>query len=564
MGVCFPKNGKRKVQQGKKKGNMKKPEKKQEINLEDKKSNNINNNLEKNKDNEVENDKSSNVINIKEEKEKFRKKLEIINNDIKERIGYYNEIKSNIKSYKSEINKSKDIDIDIDKNDYMNYESVKRKKKTIKDLEKEIDNEINNIETLLDKIQNKEEGNNHIKIINDNLKELENCLNNPGNAKSPENCITKITDEMNQLEEMNEKINNDYQDSMKKIGESKTKINDKINQYKKEKEELDRLLEIIKEHKKFLNNSMFLYIKDPINQPSRIEEITKGEELLINNFNEKCYVYEKFDLYDRNFEYQAFGLPKRTFLGVNEIPLTKNRIIKIIEFTIDDKEIKYNYDEKNSTLKFDLINLKNLEIKKVHLKYSQNRKLTEEQKRQRKIYIEDEYGISKNLNGRNAVFHLIIKNDMEVISFDKEIFIKVGEGNYKIEGLIPEEGKKTRVIISKKRAKYKVTYIKKIATKDNKNIKDTELKLHYYFEEGGNKKNEININKTTNPPNNIKNINKENREYEIKFFNINQKLAEDKIKGELINNCSGEWACDLTEEQIEKKFQMIIKIIRKN
>ena len=187
---------------------------------------------------------------------------------------------------------------------------------------------------------------------------------------------------------------------------------------------------------------MFLYIKDQINQPTSNEEIPKGEALLINNFIEKCEIKEEFDLYDRNFEYQAVGLPKRTFLGVEDIPLTKNRIIKIIEFTIDDKEIKYNYDDKNSTLKFDLINLKNLETKKIHLKYEQSRKLIEGQKKQRKIYIEDEYGISKNLKGRNAVFHLIIKNDMEIISFDKEIFIKVGEGDYKIEGLIPEEGKK--------------------------------------------------------------------------------------------------------------------------
>ena len=536
MGVCYS-NREREI----KSRGIENPAK----NKEEKKSNN-NNDLKGNEDNKIEKEKKLNNINIKEEKQK----LDSVNKDIKERNNYCNEIQSNLEDIKSEINK----DNDIDNNEYNNYEIIKKNKKTINDLKKEIDNEINNIKTLLDKIQNKEEIEAHIKIIDDNLKALENCLNNKGTIKSPDNYTNTITEEMKQLENMNGKLKNDYQDQIKQIEKSKTKISDKINEYKKEKEELERLLEIIKEHKNFLNNSMFLYIKDPINQHSQIEEIAKGEELLINKFNEKCYVYEKFDLYDRNFEYQAVGLPKRTFLGINEIPLTKNRIIKIIEFTIDDKEIKYNFDEKNSTLKFDLINLKNLEIKKVHLKYSQKRKLTEEQKRQRKIYIEDEYGISKNLKGRNAIFHLIIKNDMEVISFDKEIFIKVGEGDYKIEGLIPEEGKKTRVIISKKKAKYKVSYVKKIATKDNKYIRDTELKLHYYFEEGGNKKNEININKTTNPSNNIKNIDKGNRQYEINFFNINQNFAEVKIEGELINNCSGEWACNLTEEQIEKEI----------
>ena len=511
-------------------------------NVEENKSNK-NNDLAGNENNKKKEGKKLNDININEEKEK----LVGLNKDIKDRFDYYDEINLNLAKYKSEIN----IDDDINDKEHTNHEIVKKKKETTKDLENQTNNETNNIETLLNQIQNKEEINAHTKI-----KKLENFSDNKDTIKSPENHSNNIIKEINPLVELNSKLKADYQNFKKQIEGSKKKIDNKLTQFKKEKENLNKIQKYIKAHieddEKFLNNSMFLFIKDPINQPLPADP--KGEELLINNFNEKCYIFEEFDLYDRNFEYQAVGLPKRTFLGVEDIPLTKNRIIKIIEFTIDDKEIKYNYDDKNSTLKFDLINLKNLETKKIHLKYEQSRKLIEGQKKHRKIYIEDEYGISKNLKGRNAVFHLIIKNDMEIISFDKEIFIKVGEGDYKIEGLIPEEGKKTRVIISKKSAKYKVSYVKKIATKDNKNIKDTELKLHYYFEEGGNKKNEININKTTNPPYNIKNIDKENRQYEIKFFNINQNFAEVKIEGELINNCSGEWDCNLTEGQIEKEI----------
>ena len=493
---------------------------------EEKQEKNSNNSkdLARNENNKIEEEKKVNDINIEEEKER----LVGLNKDIKERVNYCSEIELNLEKYKSEIK----IDDDINNKEYMNYEIVKKKKKIIKDLENQINNEINNIETLLNQIQNKEEINAHTKI-----KKLENFLDNKDTIKSPENYSNNIIKEINPLVELNSKLKADYQNFKKQIEGSKKKIDNKLTQFTKEKENLNKIQKYIKAHieddEKFLNNSMFLFIKDPINQPLPADP--KGEELLINNFNEKCYIFEEFDLYDRNFEYQAVGLPKRTFLRVEDIPLTKNRIIKIIEFTIDDKEIKYNYDDKNSTLKFDLINLKNLETKKIHLKYEQSRKLIEGQKKQRKIYIEDE-------------------NDMEIISFDKEIFIKVGEGDYKIEGLIPEEGKKTRVIISKKSAKYKVSYVKKIATKENKNIKDTELKLHYYFEEGGNKKNEININKTTNPPYNIKNIDKENRQYEIKFFNINQNFAEVKIEGELINNCSGEWDCNLTEGQIEKEI----------
>ena len=147
--------------------------------------------------------------------------------------------------------------------------------------------------------------------------------------------------------------------------------------------------------------------------------------------------------------------------------------------------------------------MKNEETKKIYLQYKESKELNEGQKKQRKIYRKDEYGLSPNLKGSNAIFKLIIKNDMEIISFDEEIFIKEKENEYKFEGLVPNEGIKTTVILSKKKAKYNILYTKKIKTKNKTNIKDTRLKLHYYFEEGGNAKNNIKINQTTIPPNKI-------------------------------------------------------------
>ena len=204
-------------------------------------------------------------------------------------------------------------------------------------------------------------------------------------------------------------------------------------------------------------------------------------------------------------------------------------------------------------LKFDIIKIKNEETKKIYLKYQESKKLTEEQKKQRKIYIEDVYGLSQNLKGKNGTFYLIIADGMEIISFDEEIFTKEKENVYKFEGLVPDEGKKTRVIISKKKAKFNVCYTKNIKTKNKKNIIDTKLELHYYFEDGGNKKNVITINKTTNPSIKIT-TNEKEKHYDIKFINTNQNNAEIKIGGEITNNSSGEWFCDLNEEQIEKEI----------
>ena len=387
-----------------------------------------------------------------------------------------------------------------------------------------------------------------IKTSEKNITNKEKCnlkdMNNNANA------------EIKKLEEKNNDEKTDYQNSTEKLKEeSEKKSGNELTECNNNQKEFDKISNSTKEETKiddkFLNNSMLLYYSDPINNPPL--EIITGE-LLINNFIEKCYVLEEFDLYERNFEYQAVGLPKRVYGEVNEISFIKERIIKIIEFKIDNKNMNYNYDDKNSKLKFETIKLKDSDIKKVYLKYQLSKKLNEGQKKQRKIYREDEYGISKNLKGRNALFYLIIKNDMEVISFDDEIFIKEEENVYKIEGLIPNEGKKTRVILSKKSAKYHFCYNKIIKTKDGKKIKDTELKLHFYFEEGGNKKNKVEINRTTNPPDKILNIDKKSRQYEIKFENINENSAEVKIEGELINHCKGEWSCDLTADQIENEI----------
>ena len=330
------------------------------------------------------------------------------------------------------------------------------------------------------------------------------------------------------------------------------------------KSELNSKLENLKEEPKicneFFENSMLFYINPSLSDKSdniKKDPPSKTESpLLINNYIEKCYIKDEYNIYEKSFEYKAIGLGKRGKYPISEIPLIQNRIIEIKEFKIDEKNIEYNFNKENSNLAFDTINFKNEQTIKIYLKYQESKKLTEEQKKQRKVYIEDTYGLSPNLEGlegSNAIFYLIIENDMEIISLDEIIFIKEKENVYKFEGLVPKGGKRTRVILSKKKAKYKVCYTKNIKTKNKENIKDTKIALHYYFEGGGNKKNEIKINPTTNPPNKIIKNEKE-KLYDIKFKNINQNKAEIKIEGEIINNCSGEWLCDLTDEQIEKEI----------
>ena len=282
-------------------------------------------------------------------------------------------------------------------------------------------------------------------------------------------------------------------------------------------------------------------------------------KIIIKNYNETCYIFDEYDLYEKKYEYQVVGLTsKRSNLPIKEIPIikVKDKIIKIIEFTIDNEQVEFKFE--NSILIFKEISIKTDETKKIYIKYEQSNILDEYQKKLRKIYRDREnlYGIlpNKNLIGRMAVFKLIIKNDMEIISFDDEIFKKNSDTEYEFNGKMSDKGKYTSVILSKKSGKFNFCYTKRIKSIENINIEDTELKLHYYFEEGGNKNNIINIIRETNPPNNIKKINKEERQYFIEFKNLKQNYAEIIIKGELINNCKGDWKCDLNEEQIDKEI----------
>ena len=488
-------------------------------------------------------------------------KYNVLNSNINEINNYLTEIQLYINSINNEIYDDNEFE-----QKYLNNKILKNKIDRKVQILIEIRNNFRDIELLLDKLKNNKKNKLEFtfKKINEFLTEMETQFKNTNETESDyEKTIENISKELINFELLKKEIiEMNFSEIKMQIQEIQKIIKSQLNEYNNVQNEISKLIENIKIELKFDKNSMnnnSKLINDKENKnnivisPSPIFIKTEPEKfkLLINNWSEKCTIYDEYDLYERNFEYKAIQLPKRICLSLKQIPFTKHKIIKIIEFKIDDKIVDYIYE--NSKLKFKKIKFKSLQTKKIYIKYEQSNILTENQKKQRKIYREDLYGISKNLKGRFAKFYLIIKNDMEIISFDNEIFTKIKEDEYKIESLIPNEGKITRVILSKKSAKFNLFYKKRIETK-NKYINNTKLILHYYFEEGGNEKNEIKIIKETNPPNGIININTIERQYLIEFNNIQQNYAEVIIKGELINHCTGEYKCNLTEEEIENEI----------
>ena len=511
-------------------------------------SDNINNNTRK-------------IYNIERRKMLINNKYNVLNSNINEINNYLTEIQLYINSINNEIYDDNEFE-----QKYLNNEILKNKIDRKVQILIEIRNNFSDIELLLDKLKNNKKNKLEFtfKKINEFLTEMETQFKNTNETElNYEKTIENISKELINFESLKKEIiEMNFSEIKMQIQEIQKIIKSQLNEYNNVQNEISKLIENIKIELKLNKNSMndnskLINNKENKNNivisPSPIFIKTEPEKfkLLINNWSEKCTIYDEYDLYERNFEYKAIQLPKRICLSLKQIPFTKHKIIKIIEFKIDDKIVDYIYE--NSKLKFKKIKFKSLQTKKIYIKYEQSNILTENQKKQRKIYREDLYGISKNLKGRFAKFYLIIKNDMEIISFDNEIFTKIKEDEYKIESLIPNEGKITRVILSKKSAKFNLFYKKRIETK-NKYINNTKLILHYYFEEGGNEKNEIKIIKETNPPNGIININTIERQYLIEYNNIQQHYAEVIIKGELINHCTGEYKCNLTEEEIENEI----------
>jgi hypothetical protein len=246
-----------------------------------------------------------------------------------------------------------------------------------------------------------------------------------------------------------------------------------------------------------------------------------------------------------NFEIKAVGIPENVFFNRASIGFTIGRKIEILEFEIDGKKSDYNY--KASLLEFN-IHLKNLESNKIHYKMKESQiNLTIGEKKERKFYRSDYYGLSKNVKGV-AKFTLIIKCDFEVINFEDEFFVKTNEKEYTWGGEVPPEGKKTIIKLSKIKAYFDFKIKQKVESIFSKPLKNTKLTFPKCFE-GGN--NDITKIKYLSYQTNQVEYNEQKEVYEINFVNSNNNYGEFIVEGEFANTCKGEWSCDYTNEQIE-------------
>ena len=516
-------------------------------------------------------------------------------NKVKSQENFCKNFKLFIDEFASDIN-------DINNKLYIAIKDSCENKKTIEPNKKKLFIEIDNLYTkfkkfnsILDEINNNTQKKieNKYKFIHDNFNEIINSLTQfkPYLKSVFELKIEVIKKTMEDLNILIEELkNNEYsyeelkkeiesniislQNKGKEFCEEVNKIiierikyiNQKIEMQNNQK---DEELNNPKIDKKFLRNSLLLGIDEfsisndifssklLFNDNNNIDLEKHG--LLKRNWKEICLVYEDYDLHDINFELKAVGLKPKHYFYKASVEFKLNTLIEILEFEIDGKKSSYNYD--NSSIIFD-IKLFNLEYNKIHLKYKESKKdLSEGEKKERKLYRVNWYGISKKLKGQNAIFTLILKCDYEIICFGNGILTKTNENEYKWGGVVPHEGKKILVKMSRKTAKFAFNVISRIESLDKTFLKNIKLTDNDYFKGGNNE-----INKIEALSNQTKKIQykEEKRKYEIDFINTNSYYGEFNLKGELTNRCKGEWICNLTKEQIEEEIPDDYKMNKEN
>ena len=300
------------------------------------------------------------------------------------------------------------------------------------------------------------------------------------------------------------------------------------------------------------------------------ENSSKVPNIIRKNWNEVCYIYDDYDVYDVNFEIKAVGLSPLSYFNSCSTNFYMGNIIEILDLEIDGKRSKYSY--KNYSLEYS-INLKNLEKAKVHLKYRERPNFNNMNENEKAVYLyfrKSYYGLSKNLEGQLGKCRLILKGSFEIVSFEEDFFIRNKENKNEKEyiwgGKIPPDGKRTLTTLSKKEAIWNVSYITHINSKYG-NLRNTTLTVPIAFLDGNN--DFIKMDYSSPQTNNIL-IDEENRKFEIKYENTQYTEGNFKIFGQIKNKCKGEWKVDLSDEMIEKQIpiedkrdkQILAKIAR--
>ena len=527
------------------------------------------------------------IIGIKDRNDEIKKVIKKQNDIINEYKKYINEVKQKSKIYNEKMNiKFSDSNDNFDANGKLSsiYEQIEVIKKYISEIKEininakdnfktKIESELGYIqESLTDindkKVTKKKKIDNIFENIEKKFEEIEKIyIEFEEHKKIFYEKNKKSEKEYNKLKSIVKSYNADFEKWKSKYEKNVENFNNNNNNQKKVttiKKDINNNLD--KKDNNYDNDGnnkydiLLLKVKDPINRLNSFKdenlfnneeenkyENYKGKSFILHkNWNEICYVYDNYNIYEVNYDIQAIGLKKGSFFpSINHECYYDAQILSC---EINGEKGKYKLIGTLLQLEYKLYNL---DKAKIYLKYKEIRKKNED----RSLYRNEHYGLRKSLAGEIAKFRLILKtNTFEIIQFDKYIFSKnensAGETEYIWGGLVPEEGNRVLITFSRKKAIWSFRSISKIISTNKMNIKKVTFSESIRFIGGNNKI--ININYSSPQTNNIKK-DEEKGEYIVKYKNTKSKEVTFEIKGMMENNID-EWVVDISDEDIEKKM----------
>jgi hypothetical protein len=426
-------------------------------------------------------------------------------------------------------------------------------KNNLDDLDKNENQYENNFNSIRD--QTKLKINQIEKIFNDFDKNKNNFTSKNRNAKEEmkklKNLHKELAKQFKNKKEMNKSIINSINNNQNQNIQNNN-INQNNNDIRPKRNIDESFLFAIKDQRSKLDMYKTTNLFKE-NEQDLVEMYIDESELLRKNYHEICYMYDDYEIYDIYYELKAVGLGEYQVFRNCTHSFGYSNKIQMQKFLINEKPSKYKM--LNYGVEFD-INLKNLESLKIHMIYKSTKdlsKLSKGEKEERNIYRYQYYGISSAFAGQMAKLSLILKGSFDIVNFDDYFLIRntnnLNEVEYIWGGKVPEEGKTTTLMLSKKEATWSFCFSTKFHS--NKCFRNTKFYLPIEFIGGNNEI--ININPHSPQSSNLI-MDEENRQYIVEYINTNYRKAEFLLKGELKNKCKGEWFIDLTEEQIEKKM----------
>ena len=276
----------------------------------------------------------------------------------------------------------------------------------------------------------------------------------------------------------------------------------------------------------------------------KAEETKEIQKLIRKNYYVTCFIKDDSDVYTIHYELKAENIGNMTFNSSFYVfPIDVK--VKIKKFEIDGNAADYISNKYSIRFKVRLNNSEPNKEHKIFLKYEE---IPLYKKDIMSSYRRKNYGISHRLGGQNAEFILVNKSNLEIISFSDEFFKNKGNDEYYWKGIVPEEGKETEIILSKKEAEVKFYEEYIIKATDESFIRNVHIKIPFCYKGGNNQ--EIEFKTKVKPEQEIKTYNNK-KIYEVYFMNLKKTKVKFIIEGKIKNRCKGEWVIDLTNEEIE-------------